>query len=102
MEATTTSAWTVMRSMPTSETRNHASITMPLSRTRSKASTWPLVGIVLSTITRTLHGGPRDNLPLVGKPVATRERRSFARLKFVMGKTFPKVGRLQGHQDTVV
>src|ERR671933_2405851 len=38
MEATTTRASTVMRSIPTSETRTHASITMPLSSTRSRTS----------------------------------------------------------------
>src|SRR4029450_543852 len=38
MEATTTRASTVSRSMPTRETRTHASMTMPLSRTRSRTS----------------------------------------------------------------
>src|SRR5437763_663616 len=38
MDATTTRASTVMRSMPTSETRTHASMTIPLSRTRSRTS----------------------------------------------------------------
>src|SRR5689334_4706222 len=38
MEATTTRASTVIRSMPTSETRTQASITMPLSSTRSSTS----------------------------------------------------------------
>src|SRR5262245_65459962 len=38
IDATTTRASTVTRSMPTSETRTHASITMPLSRTRSRTS----------------------------------------------------------------
>src|SRR5262249_16962220 len=38
MEATTTRASTVIRSMPTSETRTQASITMPLSSTRSRTS----------------------------------------------------------------
>ena len=38
MEATTTRASTVTRSIPTSETRTQASITMPLSRTRSRTS----------------------------------------------------------------
>src|SRR5258708_9253590 len=38
MEATTRRASTVMRSMPTSETRTQASMTMPLSRTRSRTS----------------------------------------------------------------
>src|SRR5437879_5169904 len=38
MDATTTRASTVMRSMPTSETRTQASITMPLSSTRSRTS----------------------------------------------------------------
>src|SRR5918995_636380 len=39
IDATTTRASTVIRSMPTSETRTHASMTMPLSRTRSRTST---------------------------------------------------------------
>src|SRR5919204_3936361 len=38
IEATTTRASTVIRSMPTSDTRTHASITIPLSRTRSRTS----------------------------------------------------------------
>src|SRR5688500_1062911 len=38
MEATTMRASTVTRSIPTSETRTHASITIPLSRTRSSTS----------------------------------------------------------------
>src|SRR5262249_7791002 len=38
MEATTTRASTVIRSIPTSETRTQASITMPLSSTRSRTS----------------------------------------------------------------
>src|ERR687888_351932 len=38
IEATTTRASTVIRSIPTSETRTHASTTMPLSRTRSRTS----------------------------------------------------------------
>src|SRR5262245_44863843 len=38
IDATTTRASTVMRSMPTSDTRTHASMTIPLSRTRSRTS----------------------------------------------------------------
>src|SRR5205807_9523064 len=38
MEATTMRASTVIRSIPTSETRTHASMTMPLSSTRSRTS----------------------------------------------------------------
>src|SRR5213078_5262703 len=38
MDATTTRASTVMRSIPTRDTRTHASMTMPLSRTRSSTS----------------------------------------------------------------
>src|SRR6185437_3182531 len=38
MDATTTRASTVIRSMPTREMRTHASMTMPLSRTRSSTS----------------------------------------------------------------
>src|SRR5919108_543881 len=38
MDATTMRASTVIRSMPTSDTRTQASTTMPLSRTRSRTS----------------------------------------------------------------
>src|SRR5581483_921581 len=38
MDATTTRASTVIRSMPTSETRTQASMTIPLSSTRSRTS----------------------------------------------------------------
>src|SRR5205823_13845380 len=38
IEATTIRASTVIRSMPTSETRTHASMTIPLSSTRSRTS----------------------------------------------------------------
>src|SRR4051794_9689190 len=38
MDATTTRASTVIRSIPTSETRTQASMTMPLSSTRSRTS----------------------------------------------------------------
>src|SRR5947209_4196603 len=38
IDATTTRASTVMRSMPTRDTRTHASMTIPLSRTRSRTS----------------------------------------------------------------
>src|SRR2546427_158707 len=38
MDATTTRASTVIRSMPTRETRTQASMTMPLSSTRSRTS----------------------------------------------------------------
>src|SRR2546423_3981158 len=38
IDATTTRASTVIRSMPTSETRTHASMTIPLSSTRSRTS----------------------------------------------------------------
>src|ERR1051325_10017047 len=38
IDATTMRASTVTRSMPTNETRTHASITIPLSRTRSRTS----------------------------------------------------------------
>src|SRR5688572_31445570 len=38
MDATTTRASTVIKSIPTSETRTHASMTIPLSRTRSRTS----------------------------------------------------------------
>src|SRR5262245_55755364 len=38
IDATTTRASTVTRSMPTSETRTQASMTMPLSSTRSRTS----------------------------------------------------------------
>src|SRR5438093_1067251 len=51
IDATTTRASTVMRSMPTSETRTHASMTIPLSRTRSSTSTRPVD-----------RGGPWDSV----------------------------------------
>src|SRR5438034_1852751 len=38
IDATTTRASTVMRSIPTNETRTHASMTIPLSSTRSRTS----------------------------------------------------------------
>src|SRR6266566_4896206 len=38
MDATTTRASTVIKSIPTRDTRTHASITIPLSRTRSSTS----------------------------------------------------------------
>src|SRR3954470_17671158 len=38
IDATTIRASTVIKSIPTSETRTHASMTMPLSRTRSRTS----------------------------------------------------------------
>src|SRR3954447_6704746 len=38
IDATTTRASTVIRSIPTRDTRTHASITIPLSRTRSRTS----------------------------------------------------------------
>src|SRR6185436_7854003 len=54
MDATTTRASTVIRSIPTSEMRTHASITMPLSRTRSRTSMRLLPPAVRST-TATAH-----------------------------------------------
>src|SRR5437867_3667037 len=49
MEATTTRASTVIRSMPTSDTRTQASMTMPLSRTRSRTSIRLVPPVVRST-----------------------------------------------------
>src|SRR4051812_4810717 len=49
MEATTTRASTVIRSIPTSDTRTQASITMPLSSTRSRTSIRLVPPVVLST-----------------------------------------------------
>src|SRR5215472_18631206 len=49
IDATTTRASTVIRSMPTRETRTHASITMPLSSTRSRTSMRLVPPVVLST-----------------------------------------------------
>src|SRR5262245_23074420 len=49
MEATTTRASTVIKSMPTSETRTQASMTMPLSNTRSRTSTRLVPPAALST-----------------------------------------------------
>src|SRR5204863_7967513 len=103
MEATTTCAWTVMTSMPMTAIRNQASMTIPLSRTRSRTSTWLPVGLVLSTTTphsphapscKSHHHHPTP-LPHVGDELA--RGRTFA-----VGKTLPKVGCLQGHLDTLV
>src|ERR1700712_2656090 len=69
MDATTTRASTVSRSMPTRETRTQASITMPLSRTRSKTSmrlvppearsTGMLLPPAVRLFFRSLRSGPR-------------------------------------------
>src|SRR5206468_551130 len=56
IDATTTRASTVIRSIPTSETRTQASITIPLSRTRSSTSIRLVPPGALSTgIERLLH-----------------------------------------------
>src|SRR5205823_4199458 len=60
MDATTTRASTVMRSMPTSDTRTHASITMPLSSTRSRTSIRLEPPEALSTGMRTFLHRERD------------------------------------------
>src|SRR5262249_33265287 len=49
IEATTTRASTVIRSMPTSETRTQASMTIPLSSTRSRTSMRLVPPVVRST-----------------------------------------------------
>src|SRR5262249_25677310 len=49
IDATTTRASTVIRSMPTSETRTQASMTMPLSSTRSRTSMRLVPPLVRST-----------------------------------------------------
>src|SRR5579871_391050 len=49
IDATTTRASTVIRSIPTRETRTHASMTIPLSRTRSSTSIRLVPPAVLST-----------------------------------------------------
>src|SRR4029079_6669563 len=54
IDATTTRASTVIKSMPTRDTRTHASMTMPLSRTRSRTSMRLLPPAVRST-TATAH-----------------------------------------------
>src|SRR6266850_3265802 len=57
IDATTTRASTVTRSIPTSESRTQASMTMPLSRTRSRTSTTLLPAEVRSTAIRGLFRG---------------------------------------------
>src|SRR4051812_39734342 len=59
IDATTIRASTVTRSMPTSETRTHASITMPLSRTRSRTSMRELPLGERSTAIETYSAGKR-------------------------------------------
>ena len=54
IDATTTRASIVMNSMPTSETRTHASITMPLSSTRSNTSMMLVPVVERSSGTRRL------------------------------------------------
>src|SRR5207248_8624999 len=63
MEATTTRASTVMRSMPTSETRTQASITMPLSSTRSRTSIRLVPPDALSTGISLLQSAARGAPP---------------------------------------
>src|SRR5438874_1179781 len=58
MEATTTRASTVMRSIPTSETRTQASITIPLSRTRSRTSMRLLLPATRSSTQSPFPAGP--------------------------------------------
>src|SRR6266850_2571447 len=80
MEATTTRASTVIRSIPTSDTRTHASITIPLSSTRSRTSIRLVppaarstgIGHSLSRTSISLHGLPRWRRP------APRQRRQLA------------------------
>src|SRR6185436_8759724 len=100
IEATTTRASTVMRSIPTSETRTQASMTMPLSSTRSRTSMRlvppealstgiQLLLILLATVLlSTLPGGTgcgpaNDQLPAGTPPrrhglARSRERRETA------------------------
>src|SRR5687767_12368627 len=59
MEATTTRASTVIRSMPTSDTRTQASITMPLSSTRSRTS----MRLVPAPVRSTGIGAPAGSAP---------------------------------------
>src|SRR5512138_2694985 len=70
MDATTTRASTVIRSIPTRDTRTHASITIPLSSTRSRTSIRLVPPAARSTGIR--HSLNRAALP-------DRRRRSTAR-----------------------
>src|SRR6267143_113701 len=63
IDATTTRASTVMRSMPTSETRTHASMTIPLSSTRSRTSMRLDPPDALSTGMSPLRTAPRRAAP---------------------------------------
>src|SRR3954468_23066248 len=77
MEATTTRASTVIRSMPTSETRTQASMTMPLSRTRSRTSMRLVPPAARSTAM--LCSCCRAPLPLAtGRRPARRQRLDLA------------------------
>ena len=74
IDATTTRASTVIRSIPTSDTRTQASMTMPLSRTRSRTS------MRLVPPASSFDGHREDSL--VGcqsLPVADRRRRGAPR-----------------------
>src|SRR5688572_12750473 len=58
IDATTTRASTVIRSMPTSDTRTQASMTIPLSSTRSRTSMRLVPPVVRSTGIQFLLGLP--------------------------------------------
>src|SRR5579862_2091212 len=75
MEATTTRASTVIKSMPTNEIRTQASMTMPLSNTRSSTSMRLEPPDMRSTaMKRFLLGAPRLCSPLARCPCRPRSR----------------------------
>src|SRR5882672_5689782 len=74
IDATTMRASTVMRSIPTSETRTHASITIPLSRTRSRTSIR-----LVPPAARSTGIGHSLCRPTVGCALPRRRRRSSPR-----------------------
>ena len=79
MEATTTWASILKRSIPTSATRSHASTTIPLSRTRSRISTgW--APRIRSTVTRVpfLTQGHQRRRDLYTRDLGFFDRRSGA------------------------
>src|SRR5688572_6902345 len=72
MDATTMRASTVTRSIPTSDTRTHASITIPLSRTRSSTSMRELPLGERSTAIAAYSAGKGDLLLLARGPAGLR------------------------------
>src|SRR5215213_2708085 len=90
MEATTTRASTVIRSMPTSEMRTQASMTMPLSSTRSSTSIRLVPPGALSTAIWSASSLPK----LVRNFGARRRRvRVHASARYLIrGETAPRGG----------